>query len=380
MESFGLSLASELNKSSTNAKTQIDYCYTNMKNLKCDYFESLTSFHKPIWVRKHGMLTESHADEDKQYHTDISMNTKDLKTIDHSDRMEVDDVLSIDRYEIVVEDEQIDVDTSFNFDDLHITDQSDMMEIDEESSLENYETIDSHSRRILNQFLRVPNLNNISDVDRISNQAQIIINLIERVPFITMQNKDRSVQFASKTEHSIQAFDLVYARTRTTADGNCLYSSLSILNVGSERLTHSMRLLAVNAMINRSDYFRSVCTSLNLSFERELERTARNTVWGGEVQMLALSVALSRPIYTYRFASDPKSTQYVSSDINLQDLVERFNSKTAGGHFKYVGYKADVNKLGFCIYYNGYHFDALLPFEDNPLQFVPHFDLISMTL
>jgi hypothetical protein len=195
-----------------------------------------------------------------------------------------------------------------------------------------------------------------------------------------MQNKDQSVRLESKKEHSVSAFSSVYAQTRTTKDGNCLYSALSILNIGSEKLTHSMRLLAVNTMINRSDYFQSVCTSLNLSFERELERTARNTVWGGEVQMLALSVALSRPIYTYRFASDPKSTQYVSSDINLQDLVERFNNKTAGGHFKYVGYKADVNKLGFCIYYNGYHFDALLPFEDNPQQFVPHFDLITMTL
>ncbi len=45
-----------------------------------------------------------------------------------------------------------------------------------------------------------------------------------------------------------------------------------------------------------------------------------------------------------------------------------------------IGYEADMNKLGFCIYYNGYHFDALLPFEDNPQQFVPHFDCINMSL
>ena len=48
MESFGLTLISKLNKSSTNAKTQIDYYFTNMKDLKSDYSESLTSFHKPI--------------------------------------------------------------------------------------------------------------------------------------------------------------------------------------------------------------------------------------------------------------------------------------------------------------------------------------------
>ncbi len=39
-----------------------------------------------------------------------------------------------------------------------------------------------------------------------------------------------------------------------------------------------------------------------------------------------------------------------------------------------------MNKLGFCLYYNGVHDDALLPLKDNPPQFVPHCDLISMNL
>ena len=211
-------------------------------------------------------------------------------------------------------------------------------------------------------------------------QAQIIINLIERVPFITMQNKDRSVQFGSKTQHSIQAFDLVYARTRTTADGNCLYSSLSILNVGSERLTHSMRLLAVNAMISNNDYFRTLCISLDYSFEEQLKNTAHNSVWGGEAQIQALSVALAHPIYSYRFVSDPTNSHYIPYDISLRELVDRFNMKKAGGHFKYIGRRSDINKLGFCIYHNGSHYDALLPFKENPQQFVPHFDWITMTL
>ena len=79
-----------------------------------------------------------------------------------------------------------------------------------------------------------------------------------------MHNKDQSVRLKSKTEYSVQAFDSVYARTRTTADGNCLYSSLSIIKIGSEKLTHSMRLLAVNAMINNSDYFQTLCKELQL--------------------------------------------------------------------------------------------------------------------
>lgn len=96
-----------------------------------------------------------------------------------------------------------------------------------------------------------------------SSQAQIVNDIIKKSPFITVHNKDLSAQLKLKAEYSIQAFDSVYARTRTTADGNCLYSSLSIINIGSERLTHSMRLLAVNAMINNSDYFQTLCKALH---------------------------------------------------------------------------------------------------------------------
>jgi hypothetical protein len=64
----------------------------------------------------------------------------------------------------------------------------------------------------------------------------------------------------------------------------------------------------------------------------------------------------------------------------LEELIDWFNERTAGGHLKYIGYKSDMNKLGLCIYYNGSHYDALLPFEDNHQQFVPHFDIINMSL
>ncbi|CAF1307832.1 unnamed protein product [Rotaria sordida] len=187
---------------------------------------NLTSFHKPIWIRKHGILTEVHVDEIKQIRTDIPFNLEDLKIYDQSDMMVVDEEFSFGRYEIVDENEQIDIDTTYNLEDLHASDQSDMMEIDEQSSFENYEIIDSNSRKILDQFLLVLDLNNTTDTHQISSQAQVINDVIEKSPFITMQNKDRFVRLELETEYSVQAFDSVYARTRTTADGNCLYSSL----------------------------------------------------------------------------------------------------------------------------------------------------------
>ena len=381
MKSFGLTMINKLNKSSTSAKTQIDYCFSNMNDLKSDYFESLTSFHKPIWIRKHGILTEFHVDEIKQIRTDISINLKDLKIYDQSDIMEVDEEFSLDCYETVNENEQIDIDTTFNLEDLHTSDQSDIMEIDEQSSSDNYKIMDSNSRKMLDQFLCALDLNNTTDIVEISSQAKVINDLIKKSPFITMKNKDPSVRLESRSEYSIQAFDSVYARTRTTADENCLYSSLSILKIGSENLTHSMRLLAVDAMINNDDYFRTLCKSLGYSFEEQLKRTAKHKLWGGEVQIQALSIALSHPIDSYiRFNNNPENRHYIPPNISSEELINRFNERTAGGHLKYVGYTSDMSKLGLCVYYNGIHYDALLPFEENPQQFVPHFDLITMSL
>jgi hypothetical protein len=383
MESFGLTLINKLNKSSTNAKTQIDYCFTNVNGLKSDYFESLTSFHKPVWMRKHKVLTKVHRDKTEDIRTNMSFNIDDAINDDQSDAMEVNEKFAFDHHEIVDENEHIDLDMSLQLEDLSVNEPSNMMEIEENSSSEMFEIIDSNSRKTLDRFLFTFGFDNIIDTNQISSEARIITDLIGKSPFITTQNKDKSVRLETRAEYSVRAFDSVYARTHTTADGNCLYSSLSILNVGSEKLTHSMRLLAINAMIHNKDYFKTLCNILGYSFEEQLERTATHKIWGGEVQIQALSIALSRPIYSYiKFNKhpNPDNMHFIPSDISLQELIDRFNKRTAGGHLIYLGYKSDRNKIGLCVYYTGTHYDALLPFQDNPPQLVPHFDLINMTL
>ncbi|CAF5156423.1 unnamed protein product, partial [Rotaria magnacalcarata] len=258
VKSFGLTLINKLNKNSTNAKTQIDYCFTNVNGWKSDYFESLTSFHKPLWIRKHEIDSQLYVDENEQIRTDMPLNLGDLSIDDRSDVMDIDDQSSF---------EQTHTDISFNIKDFRTDDQPEIMEIDEQSSFENYEMtdeendqihtdisfnlkelktgglrastifdekspietyeiVDLNTRRILDHFLLVLGSNKTTDTDQISNQARIINDLIEKSPFITAHNKDQSVRLKPKTEYSVQAFDSVYARTRTTGDGNCLYSSL----------------------------------------------------------------------------------------------------------------------------------------------------------
>ncbi|CAM4834492.1 unnamed protein product [Rotaria magnacalcarata] len=272
----------------------------------------------------------------EQTHTDISFNIKDFHTDDQPEIMEIDEQSSFENYEMTDEEnDQIHTDISFNLKEFKTDGLLASTIFDGKSPIETYEIVDLNTRRILDHFLLVLDSNNRTDTDQISNQARIINDLIEKSLFKTVHNKDQSVRLKPKTEYSVQAFDSVYARTRTTGDGNDLYSSLSIINIGSEKLTHLMRLLAVNAMINK-----------------QLKRTAMNTIWAEK----------------FKFK------------IKIQELVDRFVKGTAGGHLKYIGYKSDMNKLGFCLYYNGIHYDALLPFQENPQQFLPHFDLINMSL
>ena len=68
-----------------------------------------------------------------------------------------------------------------------------------------------------------------------------------------------------------------------------------------------MRLLAVSLMINNSDYFQTLCKALHYPVAEQLKRTAMNTTWDEEVQIQALSMALSHPIYSnIQFNSDLK--------------------------------------------------------------------------
>lgn len=220
MGSFGLALMNKLNKSSTNAKTQIDYCFSNINGLKSDYFESLTSFHKPVWIGKRDALTDSHADVDVPTFTDVNFKSKGLYISDQLDTMEIDNEFSFNEYELVEEGEKSNMNTAFDFGDPHIDDDSNTMEIDEHF-LDNYETVDLTSRNILDRFCHTLELNKNIDTDQILSHAHMINDLIQKSPFVTVNNRDISVRLTSIADYSVSAFDSVYARTRTTADGNC---------------------------------------------------------------------------------------------------------------------------------------------------------------
>ncbi|CAF1987114.1 unnamed protein product, partial [Rotaria magnacalcarata] len=168
MKSFGLTLINKLNKNSTNAKTQIDCCFANVNGWESDCFESLTSFHKSLWIRKHEIDSKLYVDENEQIRTAMPLNLGDLTIDDRSDVMDIDGQPSF---------EQTHTDISFNLKELKTDGLCASTIFHEKSPIETNEIVDSNTRRILDHFLLVLESNNTTDTDQISNQAQIINDL-----------------------------------------------------------------------------------------------------------------------------------------------------------------------------------------------------------
>ncbi|CAF1941130.1 unnamed protein product [Rotaria magnacalcarata] len=144
MKSFGLTLINKLNKNSTNAKTQIDCCFANVNGWESDCFESLTSFHKSLWIRKHEIDSKLYVDENEQIRTAMPLNLGDLTIDDRSDVMDIDGQPSF---------EQTHTDISFNLKELKTDGLCASTIFHEKSPIETNEIVDSNTRRILDHFL-----------------------------------------------------------------------------------------------------------------------------------------------------------------------------------------------------------------------------------
>ena len=125
-------------------------------------------------------------------------------------------------------------------------------------------------------------------------------------------------------------------------------------------------------MLSNRERLKTMRNGLNCSFKELIKITAADEKWGGEVQIPALPIALSHPIYSdNKFDNNPDYGHYIPSVISIQEMIDRFDQRTAGSNLKYIGYKSDMNKLSLCIHFTGNHNDALLPVVNNPQEFIP---------
>lgn len=87
--------------------------------------------------------------------------------------------------------------------------------------------------------------------------------------------------------------------TKIQGDGNCMFRAIADLVVNNEDKHKHYRELAVQYISLKKEHFQSFLTTNEGSIQQYLDTMSKNAVWGGHIELLALSAALNRSIYVY---------------------------------------------------------------------------------
>jgi hypothetical protein len=130
----------------------------------------------------------------------------------------------------------------------------------------------------------------------------------------------------------------------------------------------SLRLLTASTLIEYENEFKKHLNNQkvkfgykhDLTFEQLVTAATELSVWGDEYHILALSIALHRPVYSYG------SFLMVIGDteISFEQLRREYERETLANHMRYIGNRDDKNENPICIHYNGEnHYSAVLPLK-----------------
>jgi hypothetical protein len=160
------------------------------------------------------------------------------------------------------------------------------------------------------------------------------------------------------------SFAAQFACVRIKGDGNCLWNSVSFSLIGDYSFMESLRLLTAATLVKYENEFRKHLYNQkkkfgykhDLTFDQLVVAATELSVWGDEYHILALSIALHRPIYSYG------SFMMFFGDLNFERLRTEYESETLTNHIRYVGNRDDKDEIPICIHYNGEnHYSVILP-------------------
>ncbi|KAG4079304.1 hypothetical protein HA402_007996 [Bradysia odoriphaga] len=164
-------------------------------------------------------------------------------------------------------------------------------------------------------------------------------------------------------------------------DGNCMWSSISHSLVGNYRMMESLRLLTANALIHYSEQFSELLKRQASKFSYNsltLEELAKVSVtlqsWGDEIHLIALSLALKRPIYSYGSLIDIPE----SSVMGYEQFRQSYETESFPNHFKFIGDANDATNEPILLHYDGYsHYSCVLKRSDCVKPLVPFIQIID---
>ena len=129
-----------------------------------------------------------------------------------------------------------------------------------------------------------------------------------RQEIIAMIQSIRSASIMSYNQQTIDnAFDFIHQHTsysfpvKTTADGNCLFHSISIALYGDESQTFNIKLCAAFIVFENQEFFREVLRSDgdDHSVQHLVTKIATIIIGGNRKTIIAFNLLTLRPIFSY---------------------------------------------------------------------------------
>jgi len=134
-----------------------------------------------------------------------------------------------------------------------------------------------------------------------------------KVPEIVQKSKPQTSHpdATSPTSTQERAFEKVlrdrrgWKIERMGEDGNCLFRSISHQVYGTEEHHVLVRRKCVEYMRYESFYFQEFTTGGPEDFQQYCENMIRNGIWGGHIEIQAMSEIYQRPVEIYSYGAEP---------------------------------------------------------------------------
>ncbi len=121
------------------------------------------------------------------------------------------------------------------------------------------------------------------------------------------------------------------------SDGHCLYRAVAMALYGMEGEFMAMRAAASSHLRqNKEEFLPFLETGDMADFEGYCSRVESSTQWGGDLEVRALSEALSHPIEVYRAGSDPLLFGNNSCDTTPLRISFHKSYYALGAHYNSV--------------------------------------------
>ena len=123
----------------------------------------------------------------------------------------------------------------------------------------------------------------------------------------------------------IHLYTTSYVPVKTTGYGDCLFHAVSNNLFGSELNSFKIKLLTVFIQFEYEEFFKLYLNryGYEYNFETMIKNTAKLGVWGSEINFIAISLLLLRPVHCYEgnnsFSCNPLSINSVPIVLLLQE-------------------------------------------------------------